>query len=51
MRSGGDGGAKGFGENLSAAERRVDPFAGERVEEVGGVADECRARRPGATSL
>ena len=33
-------------EHLAAAQRGVDPFAGEWIEEVGRVADQRRTRRP-----
>ena len=39
------------GEQLAAAKRRVDPFAGERIEEVCRVADECGAGRPRAARV
>src|SRR5262249_41998318 len=38
-------------EQLTAAERRVHAFTGERVKEIGGVADEGGARMPRSTRM
>ncbi len=39
------------GKQLAAAQRRVDAFAGERVEEIGRVADQRSTRRPDTAAV